>query len=290
MKYFLIVFITLSIAHGACSQTQTTKQLTLANGDGWYRVIQQNSHRANGMVRIWGTSGNNKSTNLTMFISIMAYGQGGSINIVDNLYYNSNHIAEIRAGSSNGYYVLDIKFENINNPTTVNIQVDGPNLTILDIPVFGSLDIPVGLISISGKVIGINSTRWPIYFDQKIGIGTTSIPSGYKLAVDGKIIAEEIRVEVVNPPDYVFEESYELSNLSDLEGYIESQKHLPEIPSASEMTKNGVDLGDMNMRLLKKIEELTLYLIEQNKQNQEQQTRIEKLEVQNTELLERIAN
>ncbi|WP_421898627.1 hypothetical protein [Marinoscillum sp.] len=120
--------------------------------------------------------------------------------------------------------------------------------------------------------------------NERVGIGTDNPQS--KLAVDGTIRATEIKVmEIVNAPDYVFEADYVLRSLEETKAYIEENKHLPEIPSASEMESKGVDLGDMNMRLLKKIEELTLYLIEQNSelktqqaQNKTQQALIEQLQ------------
>jgi len=93
-----------------------------------------------------------------------------------------------------------------------------------------------------------------------IGIGIESPNS--KLVVDGKIRSEEVKVEIIDGPDYVFEPDYELRTLKETKEYIVKNKHLPEIPSAKEMEKNGVELGDMNMRLLKKIEELTLYQIQ----------------------------
>ena len=273
----IIASLLISIAGNA--QTQVTKQLTLSNGDGWYRVIDQASHRANGMIRIWGSAGNNKSTGITMFISIMAYGQGGLISIVDNLHYNSNHVAEIRAGSSNGKYVLDIRFENINNPTSVYIQADGPNLTVLDTPIFGGLDEPTGLISISGKVIGTSSTRWPIYLSQKVGVGTTDIPSGYNLAVDGKAIMEEVKVQVSEQwPDYVFDDNYELISLAEVKKFIKEYGHLPEMPSAENIESNGLELGQMDSKMLKKIEELTLHLIKQEEEMQLLKKRLEELE------------
>ena len=72
-------------------------------------------------------------------------------------------------------------------------------------------------------------------------------------------------------PDYVFEPDYKLPSLNELKAYVEKNHHLPEIPPAKEMEKDGIKLGDMNMKLLKKIEELTLYLIEQDRQYEEQQ-------------------
>lgn len=102
-----------------------------------------------------------------------------------------------------------------------------------------------------------------ITFDGKIGIGTATPRE--KLSVNGHIRAREIKVEASPWPDYIFEEDYPLMTLSDLEQYISKNKHLPNIPSASEVSKDGISLGKMNARLLQKIEELTLYLIEQDK-------------------------
>lgn len=100
-----------------------------------------------------------------------------------------------------------------------------------------------------------------------IGVPTvSSIPLEYKLAVAGNIIAEKVKVKNSNIwPDYVFEKNHNLLDLQNLEEYIEHYKHLPEIPSAAEIEKDGQDLGEMNRLLLKKVEELTLYLIEQEK-------------------------
>ncbi len=103
-----------------------------------------------------------------------------------------------------------------------------------------------------------------------VGIGTANPDE--QLTVDGTIHSEEVKVDLSVPgPDYVFEADYNLRSLEETEAYIKANKHLPEIPSAKEMEANGVQLGEMNMLLLKKIEELTLYIIEQEK-------RIQKLE------------
>ncbi len=112
-----------------------------------------------------------------------------------------------------------------------------------------------------------------------VGIATTNPDS--KLTVKGSIHAEEVKVDLSVPgPDYVFEPDYHLKSLEEIEKFIQANKHLPEIPSAKEMEANGVQLGEMNMLLLKKIEELTLYLIDQQKTNAELLDRIKKLENQ----------
>lgn len=116
------------------------------------------------------------------------------------------------------------------------------------------------------------------YLAGSVGIGTVSIPTGYKLAVAGNLIAEKVKVKKSNTwPDYVFSPNYKLPNLTEVETFIKQNSHLPEIPSAIEIEKDGQDLGDMNRLLLKKVEELTLYLIELKKENQQQNIEIEKL-------------
>ncbi|MEO9803465.1 MAG: hypothetical protein ABJF04_09475 [Reichenbachiella sp.] len=97
-----------------------------------------------------------------------------------------------------------------------------------------------------------------------VGIGTAS--PAHKLEVNGTIRSKEIKVEASPWPDYVFAEGYELPTLEETDSYIKENQHLPEMPSAKEIEVNGVNLGEMNMLLLKKIEELTLYLIHKEKQ------------------------
>ncbi|WP_407498259.1 hypothetical protein [Elizabethkingia anophelis] len=96
--------------------------------------------------------------------------------------------------------------------------------------------------------------------------------------LDGKLEAKEIKVTTTPTADFVFEDSYKLPNLESVEKHIKEKKHLPEIASAAEMQKDGVNIGDFQIKLLQKIEELTLYSIEQNKLIKDQQERLKKLE------------
>ncbi|SMC75151.1 hypothetical protein [Pedobacter africanus] len=124
-----------------------------------------------------------------------------------------------------------------------------------------------------GKGSGSNSIT--IDNSGNTGIGITD-PKGYKLAVNGKIRAQEIKVEASPWPDYVFASDYQLPTLQETEKHIKDKGHLPGIPSAAEVKANGIDLGEMNAKLLQKIEELTLHLIEQNNRNQKQDAIIAK--------------
>ena len=104
-------------------------------------------------------------------------------------------------------------------------------------------------------------------FSGKVGIGTQASNS-YQLSVSGTIRAKEIKVET-DWADFVFKDDYQLMKLSDLEQFIQDNGHLPEIPSEVEVEEKGISLGEMNSKLLQKIEELTLYTIQLNKENQQ---------------------
>jgi hypothetical protein len=111
-----------------------------------------------------------------------------------------------------------------------------------------------------------------------VGIGTKTPDA--TLAVNGTIhVKNEITVDNNGTwNDWVFAGNYNPMSLSDLEKYILQNKHLPDIPSAEEVNKNGIKLADMNKQLLKKVEELTLYMIEQNKKIEEMSNEIQNLE------------
>ncbi len=113
-----------------------------------------------------------------------------------------------------------------------------------------------------------------------VAIGTTETGT-HKLAVEGSIGAREVVVEVGAWSDFVFDNEYKLKELDEVESFIEQNNHLPDIPSEKEVLKNGVSLGEMNAKLLQKIEELTLYVIEINKE-------VRILRDENKELKERI--
>ena len=117
------------------------------------------------------------------------------------------------------------------------------------------------------------------------------------LTINGQIFSEEIEVKDIaannitytasgNTADFVFEDNYQLKDLTEVEAYIKANKHLPEIPSASEMEEAGVNLAEMNKLLLMKVEELTLYSIEQEKKIEERDEKVESLELKVEELSE----
>ena len=126
-----------------------------------------------------------------------------------------------------------------------------------------------------------NSTGKVIIQDAggNVGIGTSN--PNQKLTVNGTIYGKEVKVDLSVPgPDYVFEKDYNLPSLEEIKEYIDENKHLPEVPSAKEMEANGVNVGEMNMILLKKMEEMTLYMIDLKKENEESKLQIQKLQLE----------
>lgn len=180
---------------------------------------------------------------------------------------------------------------------TFGVHTDGITVNIKVTPI--NFNNSWSNLNVTGNDISVNKMQ-PMTNDWSLYVGNTFTSDGAKLAlkadvngnvgiginnpdaklsVNGNIHAKEVKVDLSFPaPDYVFKEDYKLTPLSDIQSYIKINKHLPEIPSAKEMEKNGINLSEMNMLLLKKVEELTLHLIEQNKLIQKQNDRINKLE------------
>jgi hypothetical protein len=118
-----------------------------------------------------------------------------------------------------------------------------------------------------GHEVGGNQT-YALYLHDNgnVSIGSNAgTDPNYKLSVDGAMRAREIEVNLSTWADYVFEESYELMPLTEVEAFIDENQHLPNIPAANDMVETGLNVGDMQVKMMEKIEELTLYIIEQDK-------------------------
>ena len=128
------------------------------------------------------------------------------------------------------------------------------------------LGLEVGVANIADSKLKVRNDA---IFDKRVAIGTDP-QNGYDLAVCGKIWAGEVKVNAVSDwCDYVFEDDYNLKSLQEVESFIEQHKHLPEIPSAVEIETEGINVSEMLQLMMKKIEELTLYTIEQDKRIKE---------------------
>ena len=122
------------------------------------------------------------------------------------------------------------------------------------------------------------SDRIAVLSNGNVGIGTTN--PGQRLEVNGNIRAHEIKLEISNWPDYVFDPSYELMDIDELAEFVKENRHLPGVPSEKEVLQDGLNLGEMNSLLLKKIEELTLYLLLQQKELEKLNQKIAGLNIQ----------
>ncbi len=126
----------------------------------------------------------------------------------------------------------------------------------------GVFDLAVG----RGIAVGVNNL-------------TERLPTEYKLVVGGKVLAEEVRIKLIKDwADFVFRPDYRLASLPEVATYIRDHHHLPDIPSAAEVAGDGVGLGEMQAKLLRKIEELTLHAIEQHNTIAALQVKLRQLE------------
>lgn len=230
-------------------------------------------------------------------ISIMGYnyqtGEPINLTLVYYIYYNgpdasdpSSFYFHVPKISSSGSYTPQVYLSNENGKVVIYIN-DKSYFQRFTVSAFAkgmseTSDWFQGWTAVDEPLSGIKTVEVPyqnrfkgnVYLpgsgiwtdDGKVGIGTENPDT--KLTVNGAIHTKEVRVDVQSPmtvPDYVFANDYKLRTLKEVEKYINQNSHLPEIPSAKEFEKNGIQLAEMNLVLLKKVEELTLYAIEQQK-------------------------
>jgi trimeric autotransporter adhesin len=167
------------------------------------------------------------------------------------------------------------------NATAIGFSASAPNSNTMILGGTGANAVSVG--------IGTSApyAKLTVIGDVVVGDGSLTInkPTGYSMYVQKGILTEKVKVAVVNSTnwaDYVFENHYKLMPLSEVESFVKKEKHLPGVPSASELIKSGLDLGEMQAKQMEKIEELTLYMIELKKD-------VEKLKTENKDLKAKLA-
>ncbi len=171
-------------------------------------------------------------------------GNGGSGN-------NASGMDDLILGSGDKQFIFHTQMQNPNDPPVVFIAPKLPDGTNFD----------------WSRQIILKNDGSLLMSAGNLGVGTTD--PQYKLDVNGTVRAREVLIDLDGGADFVFEESYALRPLDEVSRFIQTNKHLPEIPSAADMVENGVDMGEFQIKLLQKIEELTLYIIEQEKRIKE---------------------
>lgn len=207
----------------------------------------------------------------------------GSLGINFSGFGNYSMKATTGTGGSSGLYIsnnsLSNRFICMNSAgfTGVNIS-SSPSYSLTN-----AFEVN-GSVRIGTSTLGTNAAPTDgLLVEGNVAVGTACVPSGYKMAVKGKVICEELKVKLENSncwADYVFDQHYKLRSLKEVESFVARNKHLPGIPSAKEVESNGVNLGEMDAKLLEKIEELTLYLIEMKKENEQMKMAIETMKAE----------
>lgn len=293
MKVMALLLILFSCLLHFRAQSQASATISQS---GWYRIGQ------NGTT-LGGTSGSRAAAHFIVmdrtsaqhqtveFLAYINFHQMPSIVVLNNSYYNASKIPipriRILAPSSTyGGSAVEVYINSYGNNAESfliedNTQSNG--WTSIDwqqvstgtgdqdgVPagftacVLGLQNLVTGYVTRSGKQTSYVNGNF--YTSGNILLGkTTQSNSAYKLDINGKARANEIVVNSTGA-DFVFDSTYKLPSLNSLKEYIKHNRHLPDIPSASEMQAEGLSLGSNQTRLLQKIEELTLYLISQQEQ------------------------
>ncbi|MGE8525218.1 hypothetical protein [Chryseobacterium rhizosphaerae] len=206
---------------------------------------------------------------------------------LNNGSYNTvmGHNSLMRTVTANYNIVIGTNNAPVVNNATSNIYI-GNNI----VPVSTS---PSNELNIGNWIIGNNGTIGiGQYTSQLPADGITADGNKYRLFVKDGIRTEKVKVDIASAngwADYVFKKDYKLMALSEVEKHIQEKGHLPNIPSAADVVKNGINLGEMNAKLLEKIEELTLYSIEQNKKLTREEEKNRKQQDVIDSLIQRIA-
>ncbi len=178
---------------------------------------------------------------------------------------------------------------NLHGGNGISATSNDVNIVVSDNITNSQIHMVAGNMSLMAPVIGVGTAtpngnvKLDVAGKAVIGTGITSYPAGYNLYVSGGILTAKIKAALANGTqwsDYVFENDYKLKSLAEVETFINKNKHLPGVPSADELVKDGgIDMNEMFAKQMEKIEELTLYIIQQNKQIVLMKSQISKLQL-----------
>ncbi|UIR54603.1 hypothetical protein LZQ00_09985 [Sphingobacterium sp. SRCM116780] len=255
MKYLILLFILISCSN---LQAQTPASATV-NASGWKRVAHVDGLEGRGFGKI----------------SLFTIGGSSAPYYLDIEWFKDWTVTgglSIKSNSKAGFWTgARLTYDNDTTFIEVNFSKELSSLSLLSdtygwnvAKVYsGALPNGGGTIRAEAKAgqLSLND-QFFVGYNGFVGIGTNAPKEA--LSVNGNIRAQEIKVETSNWPDYVFKEDYKLKTLEAVASFVKEKGHLPEIPKATDIEKQGYSLNEMDKILLKKIEELTLYLIEKD--------------------------
>lgn len=276
-------------------------KLTINAGVSRNLEIMSINKNATGLVYRQWTEG----ASWTPWRTILSTNQNGRVglgtsspNAQMELYSTSSHALRLSTNAHNNNQKIEFTalggtyHSIVSNTHTGNLQIRaGDGGSGHEVLFFTDGNGRAGVSSLGGLAVGNtyysnNTAANRLIVEGDVGIGTTSPTE--KLEVNGTVRSKKVRVEATGWPDYVFSRNYKLRTLNELEKYIKENEHLPDVPSAATIEKQGLDLGAMDATLLKKVEELTLYTIDQEKKLENQAARIRQQDAVIQNLLKRL--
>jgi hypothetical protein len=249
MKKIFSVFVFVAVATFSFAQNANNllDPTTMNDGTNAVRLSVTNAGAAGADFQIQGQTGQGRTR-----LQILPNGSDTRAFIEVLNSSNSANAGLARLGARGNYGIFSVINQGTPATSLKNIAIE---LDPLNTQTGEAFVITTGAFLVDGT---------PTFLAKVNGSGIETI--------EAKVLA------LLAAPDYVFEEDYNLPSLEEVEAYIKANKHLPEIPSAAEFEANGIQLGKMSFDLLKKVEELTLYMIELKKENEALKARVEALE------------
>jgi len=273
MKKLSLILMAFLISLPLLAQNQIIKTVS-TGGSGWKRVAYSTNSAGRGNFDVTLITKGGSSTPYAAKIAwFKGWSDYGGLNLSTNT--SGGYWSDARITSDGTKAYLEVNFtKDIAVMTVLLDQTTWTGCGVYD----GPLPNGGGTIVLSAKFGRLNLGEDDLYlsYSGKVGIGTTETGS-HKLAVEGTIGAREVKVESGAWSDFVFKDGYQLKDLKEVEIYIQHNQHLPDIPSEKEVLENGIELGKMDAKLLQKIEEFILYIIEMNKKLENQQQIIDSL-------------
>ncbi|SDZ67122.1 hypothetical protein SAMN05444397_1191 [Flavobacterium aquidurense] len=288
--------------------TAPTNKLEVYGGHGDSRILLHSTGGTSDVnqadLMLWASEpgltysgvgiGNNihNFNNVSGGLHLLNPARGGSyLRLLDNflsLNIVSSSGIDIQAIKVNSDGNVSLGAENVGVQTKLHVKESGTSNNIWRGRIVSSGDLNAVVIGENnGKsCLGAHNSQLNAWSDLIIQGGGGNVGIGVfnpinKLDVNGTIHSKEVKVDMNGWSDFVFKKEYNLPTLQEVEKYIKERGHLENIPSEEEVSKNGINLGEMNSKLLQQIEEMVLYMIEQNKQILDQKSEMDKLKNEN---------